>query len=103
MAQRFGVHRGGVPGLSLDHGPLETRPAPEWSDDEWWPDQDGRRVETSTGWLVINSGRAEGTVQGGNQCTFNVLHGTELMPHLHSSVMFLEDDAAVKRGTSTET
>ena len=58
---------------------------------------------TSTGRWVINPGRAEGTVLGGNQCTFNLLHGTEFMPDLDGSVLFLEDDAVVSRGTSTET
>ena len=42
------------------------------------------------------SGRAQGTVLGGNQCTFNLLHGTEFMPDLDGSVLFVEDDAAVK-------
>jgi muramoyltetrapeptide carboxypeptidase LdcA involved in peptidoglycan recycling len=75
---------------------LEVRPASGWSDDKWWIDQDNRRVETSTDWWVINPGRAEGTSLGGNQCTFNLLHGTMFMPSLAGSVLFLEDDAQVQ-------
>jgi muramoyltetrapeptide carboxypeptidase len=96
MAQHFDYTEAGFRACLFDHGPFEVRPAPGWSDDEWWLDQDDRRVETSTGWWVINPGRAEGTVLGGNQCTFNLLHGTEFVPDLNGSVLFLEDDAAVK-------
>lgn len=76
--------------------PFEVRPCSGWSDDEWWLDQDHRQVESTTAWWVINPGHAEGTVLGGNQCTFNLLHGTQFMPDLSGSVLFLEDDAAVK-------
>ena len=96
MAQHFDYTEAAFRACVFHSEPLEVRRAPGWSDDEWWLDQDHRRVETSTAWWVINPGRAEGTVLGGNQCTFNLLHGTKFMPDLDSSVLFLEDDAAVK-------
>jgi muramoyltetrapeptide carboxypeptidase LdcA involved in peptidoglycan recycling len=96
MARHFDYTEAAFRACVFDSGPLEVRPAPGWSDDEWWLDQDHRRAETSTAWWVIKPGRAEGTVLGGNQCTFNLLHGTEFMPDLDGSVLFLEDDAAVK-------
>jgi muramoyltetrapeptide carboxypeptidase LdcA involved in peptidoglycan recycling len=96
MGQHFDYSEAAFRACVFDSEPLNVLPAPKWSDDEWWLDQDHRQVETSTGWWVINPGRAEGTVVGGNQCTFNLVHGTEFMPELDGSVLFLEDDAAVK-------
>jgi muramoyltetrapeptide carboxypeptidase LdcA involved in peptidoglycan recycling len=96
MARHFDYTEAGFRACLFDTEPLQAQPAPGWSDDEWWLDQDHRQVEASTGWWVINPGRAEGTVVGGNQCTFNLLHGTEFMPDLDGSVLFLEDDATVK-------
>jgi muramoyltetrapeptide carboxypeptidase LdcA involved in peptidoglycan recycling len=96
MARHFDYTEAGFRACLFDTEPLQAQPAPGWSDDEWWLDQEHRQVEASTGWWVINPGRAEGTVVGGNQCTFNLLHGTEFMPDLDGSVLFLEDDATVK-------
>lgn len=41
---------------------------------------------------MINEGEAEGIILGGNQSTFNLLQGTEYMPNLKDSILFLEDD-----------
>ncbi len=51
-----------------------------------------RNLIKNPGWLVINEGEAEGTLLGANLCTFNLLQGTEYMPDLNNSVLFLEDD-----------
>ena len=58
----------------------------------WYKDQDKREVMKNDGWLVINKGAASGTLLGANLCTFNLLQGTEYMPNLKDSVLFLEDD-----------
>jgi len=71
---------------------IEIKPAESWSDDEWYKDQDKRNLIKNNGWLVINEGNANGTILGGNLCTFNLLQGTEYMPDLNNSVLFLEDD-----------
>lgn len=67
-------------------------PSKTWSDDAWYENQDNRQLEDNEGPIVINSGKAEGKVLGGNLCTFNLLHGTKHMPDLSDSVLFLEDD-----------
>lgn len=41
---------------------------------------------------VIQEGLAEGRAIGGNLCTLNLLQGTEFMPDLEGTVLFLEDD-----------
>lgn len=45
------------------------------------------------GMSVIQSGKAFGKIIGGNLCTINLLQGTEYMPNLNNSILFLEDDA----------
>ena len=42
--------------------------------------------------LVVNEGAAEGKILGGNLSTFNLLQGTDYMPDLAGSILFLEDD-----------
>jgi muramoyltetrapeptide carboxypeptidase len=96
MARHFHYTEAAFRSCLFGADPLKVRPAAGWSDDEWWIDQDERRVDASTDWWVINSGRAGGTLLGGNQCTFNLLQGTGFMPSLSGAVLFLEDDAQVK-------
>lgn len=64
----------------------------QWSDDLWFLDQENRSFINNEGPYVINDGEAQGTIIGGNQCTFNLLHGTEYMPSLVNSILFIEDD-----------
>jgi len=75
---------------------FEIKPSESWSDDAWYKDQDNRKLIPNEGWLVINEGEAEGTILGANLCTFNLLQGTEYMPSLKDSVLFLEDDYTSK-------
>lgn len=72
--------------------PFEVRVSREWSDDPWYADQERRRFERNRGYEVIHEGRVEGRLLGGNLCTFNLLQGTEFMPDIRRSVLFLEDD-----------
>jgi muramoyltetrapeptide carboxypeptidase LdcA involved in peptidoglycan recycling len=63
-----------------------------WSDDPWFMDQENRQIEHNEGFIVINEGEAEGKILGGNLCTFNLLQGTEFMPDITDSILFVEDD-----------
>ncbi len=67
-------------------------PSKEWSDDAWYKDQENRVFEKNEGYVVINKGKAEGTIFGGNLCTLNLLQGTEFMPNISNSILFIEDD-----------
>lgn len=71
---------------------FEIKSSESWSDDEWYKDQDDRKLINNNGWLVINEGKAIAPILGANLCTFNLLQGTEYMPELDNSVLFLEDD-----------
>ena len=76
----------------MSNDQIEIKPSESWSDDQWYKDQDKRNLIKNDGWLVINEGKANGTIIGGNLCTFNLLQGTEYMPDLNNSILFLEDD-----------
>lgn len=78
----------------------EIAPSTSWSDDVWYKeDQNKRDFVQNEGWVVINEGEAEGISLGGNLCTFNLLQGTEFMPDLHHSILFIEDDYMVSPQT----
>lgn len=79
--------------------PYDVEPSKEWSDDKWYKDQDNRAFMSNGGYFVINEGEATGTSLGGNQCTVNLLQGTEYMPDLTDSILFLEDDNEVQPKT----
>jgi muramoyltetrapeptide carboxypeptidase len=63
-----------------------------WSDDEWYLDQEKRKFLPNLGLAAIHSGETSGTIVGGNIDSFNVLQGTEYMPSLKETVLFLEDN-----------
>ena len=67
---------------------IEIKPSVEWSDDTWYKNQESREFIKNKGFYVIN----KGTIIGANLCTLNLLQGTEYMPSLEDSVLFLEDD-----------
>lgn len=76
----------------LDEVPFEVKPSVNWSDDKWYLDQNNRQLVKNGGWLVVNEGKARGTIWGGNLCSLNLLQGTEYMPDMSDSILFLEDD-----------
>ena len=72
---------------------FDIQPSFMWSDDPWYVDQENRILEKNNGFQVINKGKAEGVIIGGNLCTFNLLQGAEYFPSLDNSILFIEDDA----------
>ena len=76
----------------LEDKPFEVKPSPKWSDDKWANDQENRNFVKNEGFWIINEGEAEGKIIGGNQCTLNLLQGTEYMPNIKDSILLLEDD-----------
>jgi len=76
----------------FEEQPFEIKPSPKWSDDKWANDQENRNFTENDGFWIINEGEAEGKIIGGNQCTLNLLQGTEYMPNIQDSILFLEED-----------
>ncbi len=81
---------------------FEVLPSPEWSDDAWYKDQENRVFIKNEGYWTINEGKGSGKIIGGNMCTFNLLQGTEFMPSLKNSILFLEDDELVKESSTSD-
>ena len=76
----------------MSEGEIEVLPSEYWSDDCWWANQEKREFINNEGFTIINEGIAEGVSLGGNLCTFNLLQGTEYMPSMKDSILFIEDD-----------
>lgn len=72
--------------------PFYIKSSENWSNDEWYKNQDDRHLISNEGYWVLNQGKAGGTIVGANLCTFNLLQGTEYMPSLRDAVLFIEDD-----------
>lgn len=72
----------------------EIKASEEWSDDPWYIDQEKREFIKNEGFWNINDGSAEGTIVGGNLCTYNLLLGTEYQPKFEAdTILMIEDDA----------
>lgn len=76
--------------FSNDEYKLE--PSKKWSDELWFLDQEKREFHINNGYKSFGNKRAEGKIIGGNLCTLNLLQGTEFMPNLTDTILFLEDD-----------
>lgn len=81
--------------MLLEDGIDDIEPAPIWSDDLWFLDQDKRDFEANEGYWIINEGNAEGVIEGGNLCTYNLLLGTPFRHHFtEDTILFIEDTEA---------
>ena len=78
--------------MFFGEGEVEIKPSETWSDEAWFIDQENREFIQNEGMYIINEGEAEGKIIGGNLCTLNLLQGTEYMPDIKDSILFLEDD-----------
>lgn len=78
--------------MFLQDGAVQIQSSAEWSNDPWFMQQDEREFIKNEGMFIINEGEAEGKIVGGNLCTLNLLQGTEYMPDLADTILFIEDD-----------
>lgn len=92
MKQRFEPTLEAFVGCLFREDPLQLRPSTQWSDDEWYLDQDERKFERNDGWWLFSSGETTGRLVGGNLSTISLLQGTSYMPSLDGAILFLEDD-----------
>ena len=76
--------------MFFEDEPIDIKPSKQWSCDAWSIDQENRNFIPNDGILLINEGNAEGTIVGGNLGSINLLQGTEFMPNLKNSILFLE-------------
>lgn len=96
MKHHFDYTLDGFSWCVMGDEPFDLGPAPAWSDDPWYLDQEDRHLESGTDWWVLQEGKDAGTIVGGNLCTLNLLQGTAYMPDLSGAVVFAEDDSLAK-------
>ena len=78
--------------MLVEDGKDNIEPSQIWSDDLWFLDQEKREFEANEGYWNIHEGTAEGTIIGGNLCTFNLLLGTSYRPKFEKdTILFIED------------
>ena len=78
--------------IFMEKTDIEIKSSELWSNDKWMKNQEEREFINNKGMEVIQYGEAEGKIIGGNLCTLNLLQGTEYMPDLDNSILFIEDD-----------
>ncbi|MDX9970697.1 MAG: LD-carboxypeptidase [Candidatus Gracilibacteria bacterium] len=64
----------------------------KWSCDLWANIQQNRNFHNNTGHYVLNEGKAEGILIGGNLVTLHSLLGSPYFPDIKNSILFLEED-----------
>jgi muramoyltetrapeptide carboxypeptidase LdcA involved in peptidoglycan recycling len=83
---------------AMKGGTWRVSPCEKWADDKWWLHQDDRTFYPNNGWKVVQAGIAGGRIVGGNLSTLAILQGTEYMPQLKDSVLFLEETSISEDG-----
>lgn len=68
-------------------------PSQEWSSDAWFDPTQPRHF-MPTKWKIYSSGKASGTIIGGNLSTFGLLRGTPYAPKVDNYVLFIEQAEA---------
>jgi muramoyltetrapeptide carboxypeptidase len=79
--------------IFFEKATINIKPSDEWSDDAWFLDQENRVFHDNIGYIILNPGEAEGVIIGGNLCTLQLLQGTEYMPSIKDSILFIEADS----------
>ena len=88
--------------IFMQNKDILIEPSKEWSNDKWMKNQENREFIKNDGMKVINPGKARGKIVGGNLCTLNLLQGTEYMPDLDNSILFIEDDGETGKAFAKE-
>lgn len=78
--------------MCMEPNEIEITSSDKWSNDSWMKNQEERTFFDNDGMKSICPGSASGKIIGGNLCTLNLLQGTEYMPDLDNSILFIEDD-----------
>ena len=74
---------------------FESKPfglKPSNSSTEWSSKERKTLSHENKGIWAMRKGKARGRIIGANLCTFNLLQGTEFMPSIKNSILFIEDD-----------
>lgn len=81
--------------IFIENNWIKIKSSEKWSNDSWFSNQENRIFKENEGMQIISEGEAKGKIIGGNLCTLNLLQGTEYMPNIDDSILFIEDDGLV--------
>lgn len=79
----------------IENTPYQVTPTKEFSNDEWFMNQEKRIFTPNSGFWLINKGNGnvfEGKLVGGHIRCLSSLQGTEFWPSLKNTILFLEED-----------
>ncbi len=77
--------------MLFESHPINIEPADNYTDDAWYLNQQERDLVKNPGFWVIQPGRADGTILGGNLGTLQLLSGSTYYPNTINNVLFIED------------
>lgn len=78
---------------------VQLKPSNHYCQSAWDPE----KIVNEDGFWLINEGQAEGKSIGGNFLTTNFLLGSEFMPDIFDSILFLEENHIIEfRGVQNE-
>jgi muramoyltetrapeptide carboxypeptidase LdcA involved in peptidoglycan recycling len=86
----------------MSEGEFILEPSKTWSDDLWFLDQEKRDIKESDGMKVLKEGIAKGKIVGGNLGSVTLLSGTEFMPDLTDTILFIEDEGSLGSGFAVD-
>ncbi|WP_110928015.1 S66 peptidase family protein [Bacillus massiliglaciei] len=70
---------------------FELAESETWSEDSWHLESKNRTLHPNDGYQILQEGDGEGTIIAGNLSTIHLLQGTDYMPSLKDSILFLEE------------
>lgn len=76
-------------------GSYVWKTALEWSDDLWFIDQQKREFIKNEGWWTLQSGTAEGILEGGNISTLILLNGTPYQPKFDPNTILVIEECFI--------
>lgn len=81
------------------YSPYKVVPSTNWDDNEF---SSQSKSYTTKNYTVIIPGNTQGTILGGNLCSFNLLQGTNYFPDLFNTILFFEEDDLSEADTLKE-
>lgn len=82
----------------MSDAPVHFKPSEHYCDSEW-----DRELIVNEGFWTINEGETEGKIIGGNFRTTNLIFGSEFMPDIKDTILFMEENHVIDfRGVQNE-
>jgi muramoyltetrapeptide carboxypeptidase LdcA involved in peptidoglycan recycling len=78
----------------MENEPYEITASEQWSDDEWYLNQEQRVFENNEGYISLQEGECTGRIIGGHIHCFTELLGTPYAPIVEEDcILYIEQDS----------